>query len=73
MQGHELGQEAESVKTDAGHEPPLVQHAHHETGIDAAALDVLEPPMAGRADGNSLHHRSNAVEDRRDDRRDQAD
>ena len=73
LQGHELGHEAERVEADAGHEPPLVQHAHHETGIDAAGRGVLEAPMAGRADGNGLHHRSNAVEHRRDDRRDQAD
>jgi hypothetical protein len=50
-----------------------VQHAHHETRIDAAGRDVLEPSMAGRTYGNRLHHRSNAVKDRRDDRRDQAD
>ena len=73
LQGHQLGHEAEHVKADADHKPPLVQHAHHETRIDAASRDVLEPSMAGRTYGNRLHHRSNTVEDRRDDRRDQAD
>jgi len=51
----------------------LVQHPHHQAGVDTAGGDVLRLPVAGFADGDSLHHRSDAVKHRRDNRRDEAD
>ena len=73
LHGHELGQEAEGVQADTGHETPLVQHPHHETRIDSPGRRVLRPPVASRADRDSLHDRGNTVEHRRDYGRDEAD
>ena len=51
-----------------------VRAASNRDPEDAAAGgDVLRAPVAGRADGDSLHHRGNAITHRRDDRRDEAD
>jgi hypothetical protein len=72
MQRHKLGEEAEGVEADAGHEPPLVQHPHHETGIDASAGRVLTYgwPRVRRWPASPRQRRKRAS---RDDSRDQAD
>ena len=72
LQGDELGHETERVEADADHEPPLVQQSHHQAGIYAPG-GVFGRLVAGRAYRDRLHHRSHAVQQCRDDCRDQAD
>jgi len=67
-QCHELGEEADQVDAKAGDEAPLVQHAHHETGIDAGQSRLgwrVSRPEARRADSYRLHDRGDSVANRR--------
>jgi hypothetical protein len=72
VQGDQLRHEAERVQADAHHEPPLAQQPHDQPGIDAPR-GVIGSLVAGRANGDGLHHGRDAVQHRSDDRRDEAD
>jgi hypothetical protein len=72
VQGDELRHESQRVQAHAGHEPPLAQHPHDQPRIDAPG-SVIGRLVAGRPDGDGLHHGRDAIQQRRDDRRDEAD
>jgi hypothetical protein len=72
VQRDELRHEPERVQAHAHHEPPLTQQPDDQARIDAPGR-VIGGLVAGRPNGDRLHHGGDAVQQRRDDRRDEAD
>src|SRR6185369_14968253 len=67
-----ISHEAERVEAHADDEPPLTQQPDDQPRVDAPG-SVLGRLVAGCAYRDRLHHRGDAVQQRRHDGRDQAD